>query len=177
MTHRRSLVAIGIVVLAIGLLAPAGAAETTADEALGVAPNGGQPDTTLSVDGDTLTLHPQPGQTVSGTTNLGPGQSVTVRLRSSGSNPFIRSAETTADADGAFSVTFDLSDVEAPATATASVYAGGDQVAGPVEVAIVAEPTATATTTDEPTATPGQPGFGAGIALVGLLVGLLARRR
>lgn len=138
------------------------------------------PDTNLVFESDAVTLHPESGQTVTGTTELEAGWNLTVRLRSSGSSPFIRSTETTVNDDGTFTATFDLSSIEPPANATASVYGGGEQLAGPVDVEIVAAPTDTATpvdTTDTgPTETRGQPGFGAAVAVVAVLLGLLARR-
>lgn len=46
-----------------------------------------------------------------GRTDLAEGTTVSVRLRSTGENPLLRSQPPTVDGDGAFEATFDLSDV------------------------------------------------------------------
>ena len=120
-------------------------------------------------EGDALTLEAAPGITVTGETALDGGQAVTVRLRGTGDNPFLRSTETVVSEDGTFSATFNLSAVDAPANGTARVMAGGETLAGPVDVEVVRQQSATG----------GQPGFGvaAGIAALAVVVLVGWRRR
>lgn len=67
-------------------------------------------------DGDQLTLEPAEGQTVRGETDMDEGTELSVRLRSSGESPFLKSRTTTVDDSGAFEATFDLSDVDGGTT-------------------------------------------------------------
>lgn len=116
-----------------------------------------------------LTLRAAEGQSVSGTTELDAGRPVTVRLRSTGNNPLMLSREATVGEDGRFSAAFNLTGASAPTNATATVYADGEQIAGPKAVEVVAEQSSS----------PGQPGFGVAVAvlaLVGALVVALRRR-
>lgn len=120
------------------------------------------PNASIDRDGATVTLHPRAGQVISGTAELDAGRNVTVRLQSTGGSPFLASTEATVGPDGEFSATFDLSDVDPPANATATVLVDGTRIAGPVEVDVVTRSTTT----------PGQPGFGVGLALLSLLAGV-----
>ena len=63
-------------------------------------------------DGGRLTVHSDPGQVVWARTNLPPGSTVNVRLRSSsGSSPFMKSVETTVDENGTARAVFDFDQV------------------------------------------------------------------
>lgn len=62
-------------------------------------------------EGDRLTLEPAPEQTIHGVTDLENGTALTVRLRSSGEDPFLRSDAATVDGSGAFEASFDVSGV------------------------------------------------------------------
>lgn len=144
------------------------AGEPTSVVTLAVTESPAPPNASIGYDGDAVTLHPTGEQTVSGTTELEAGRNVTVRLRSSGETPFLKSTQATVAEDGSFEATFDLRSVEAPANGTVSVSAGGETLAGPVDAEVVAQ---------EATSTPGMPGFGIGAALTGLaVVALLATR-
>jgi len=71
-------------------------------------PNG----TRIVHDGDTLVLAAGPGQVVRGLTDASPGTGLTVRVQSTDDDhPYLRSATTTVDADGAFRAVFDLSEL------------------------------------------------------------------
>lgn len=122
-----------------------------------------------SFDDGPLTLQPDENQTLSGTTALEAGREVTVRLRSSGDSPFLLSNQVSVEEGGEFSATFDLSDVSAPANATAVVSVDGELVAeAPVGVVEQSESTSSA----------GQPGYGLGISLVTIAgIALVLTRR
>lgn len=122
---------------------------------------------TIEHDGTSRTLHPAPGQVVEGTTSLEPGRNVTVRLRSAGgAEPFLLTRETTVTESGRYAASFDLRDVDVPGNATASVFADGRRIAGPVEVRIV----------ESGTTSPGQNGFGVALGLLATLVAVLVGR-
>lgn len=84
---------------------PSADEETTAD--------GSGPDATVDHEGDTLTLETETGRTIAGSSTLDPGTTVTVMLRGSGEEPFLKNFETTTGEDGTFSVTVDLADLDA----------------------------------------------------------------
>lgn len=136
------------------------------------------PSASIEHDGSAVTLHPQSEQVVSGTVDLEAGRNVSVRLRASGSSPFLQSEEVSVRDDSRFTARFDLSGIDAPANATATVYVGGQQVAGPTDVVIVEErtPTDRQITTEQETQTPGQPGFGLLIATIAVVVAGALRR-
>jgi hypothetical protein len=75
-----------------------------------------------------LELAAESGQVVSGETDLEPGTEVTVRLRSSGENPFLMQERVTIDEDGAFEATFDLSGVEPGSPVDATLRADGEPI-------------------------------------------------
>jgi hypothetical protein len=82
-----------------------------------------------------IELAAESGQTVSGETDLDPGTEVTVRLRSSGENPFLMQEQVTIDEDGSFEATFDLSGVEPGSPVDATLRADGktiDEASGEV---------------------------------------------
>lgn len=76
-------------------------------------------------DGERLTLEPALDQVVRGETDLERGTELSVRLRSTGENPFLRSATATVDDDGAFEATFDMSDVPSGTTFEVVVHREG----------------------------------------------------
>lgn len=79
-------------------------------------------------DGDRLTVEPAAGQTIEGRTDLANGTTVSVRLRSSGENPFLVTRSATVDRSGTFSATFDLSGVPAGTTFRATVHHDGERL-------------------------------------------------
>lgn len=91
----------------------------------------------LAYEGDALTVHSAPNQTVSGTTDLAAETEVVVRLRSSGSaSPFIKQATTTVGKNGEFSVAFNMSDIKPGVEFTVTVVADGETIdEAPGEVA------------------------------------------
>lgn len=76
-------------------------------------------------DGERLTVDPAPDQVVQGETDLERGTELSVRIRSSGENPFLMSATATVDDDGAFEATFDMSDVPPGTTFEVVVHRDG----------------------------------------------------
>jgi surface glycoprotein (TIGR04207 family) len=134
-------------------------------------------------DGNDLTVAPSDNQSISGTTNLAPGSSVNLQVRSSG--VFFKNEDIKVKDDGLFSTMFDFSEygngTVFSATATAT---GADSVS--VDGTLNQnsdEPTTTTTSSDnsdktttssseESTTTSnddGQPGFGVAISVVALL--------
>lgn len=103
----------------VGVYGPLGLADGTADAA--ETPR-------LVYAGERLTLDPAPGQPIRGETDLDAGTELSVRLRSSGENPFLQSATTTVDDDGAIEATFDLTDVEEGTTFDVVVQRNGTRV-------------------------------------------------
>ena len=79
--------------------------------------------------GEQLTLAAAEGQVVRGETTLDAGTSVTVRMRSSGANPFLKSVETTVTEQGTFEATFDMSDVPEGSYFELSVRGNGSGLA------------------------------------------------
>lgn len=116
-----------------------------------------------------MTLDPQSGQTVSGTTGIEAGRTVTERLRSSSDNPFVLSNQVAVGEGGDFGGEFDPSDVSAPAIATAVASVDGETMAqAQVDVAEASGSAGTG----------GQPGSGiahASVAISGIAL-LLSRR-
>lgn len=134
------------------------------------------PNASIDGGGSTITLRPEAGQAIAGTTELAAGRNVTVRLRSSGQSPFLKSQTVEVAADGTFTARFDLSGVSPPANGTATVLVDGEQIAGPADVAIVPPRTSTTGKPTDATTTPGQPGFGVAAAVVALLGGMALGR-
>lgn len=76
-----------------------------------------EPDVPRLIDeGDALVLDAAEGQVVRGVTDLEPGTELTVRLKNTGSSPFLLSNATTVASDGTFEATFDLSKLRENAT-------------------------------------------------------------
>ncbi|MDZ7701337.1 MAG: BGTF surface domain-containing protein [Halobacteriales archaeon] len=129
---------------------------------------GAEPSASLTYEGEALTLYPASEQTVEGTSDLEAGSTIAVRLRSSGSSPFLMSEEATVGDAGQFEASFNLSGVAPGTEATVKLHSNGTELASaPVE--IVEEPS------PSPTETPGQPGFGAAVAVLAVLLGVLVR--
>lgn len=105
---------------------------------------------TIDHEGDRLTLEAAPGQTISGTTTLGPDESVSVRLRSASGSPFLRTIETTTGANGSFEGQVDLHNVDPGATFEITVLHDGTELATDSGIVTACpsncEPTATETT-------------------------------
>lgn len=84
---------------------------------------------TVDIDeGDELELLATENVTVIGTVDAAPGSDVTVRLRASAENPYLKSQAATVDDDGRFEAGFDLSDVETDHEATLSVRVGDEEI-------------------------------------------------
>lgn len=84
--------------------------------------------TTLDYDGEALTLDSAPNQTVGGETELATGSNVTVRLTSTGADPFLRSATATVTEDGRFETEFNTSTVASGTPFEVTVHHDGDRL-------------------------------------------------
>lgn len=118
-TNRRRLLAALLALALVGSLWVVPAAATTQE-------------TTVQYDGDRLTVAAAPNQTVVGTTDLEPGTTLTVRVRSAGDQPFLKSAEATVEESGRFEVVFDFSVVEPGAEFTLTIAETDTEVEGVV---------------------------------------------
>lgn len=112
-----------------------------------------QSGTTIDYEGETLTLNPAAGQTITGTTDIDSGAELSVRLRSSGSNPFLISESATVTDSGTFKATFNLSENPAGTEFTVQVVHDGEELATANGRIVETTVTATATTTDAPRTT------------------------
>jgi hypothetical protein len=146
----RRLVATLAVGLAVGFLTVSGAAALGSGGPAATPAATGAPaatdaqtadGTTIDTENGTLTLDAAPNQTVAGETDLAPGTSLTVRLRSSGnSTPFLRTADATVSDDGTWTASVDLSSVADQPRFTAIVIRDGEELAN-VTGQVVGEPT------------------------------------
>jgi hypothetical protein len=85
-----------------------------------------EPGTHLSHEGDRLTVDAAPDQTIRGTTDVGAGSELTVRVRSTDSaNPFLRQQSAVVRDDGTFAVTMDFGSVETDTTFDIAVRHNG----------------------------------------------------
>lgn len=78
--------------------------------------------------GNVLTLDGAPEQTISGTAKLDEGETIDVRIKSAGENPFLVSEAANVSENGQFEATVDLSHVPANTSFTLSVRHGGEQI-------------------------------------------------
>jgi hypothetical protein len=84
------------------------------------------PGTHIVHEGDRLTVDAAADQTIRGTTDVGAGSELTVRVRSTDSaNPFLRQEPAVVQDDGSFAVTMDFASVEENATFQVSVRHNG----------------------------------------------------
>lgn len=109
----------------------AGAAPAAASTAPGTpaAADATAPNATIDHDGERLNVDQAAGQTISGTTTLEEGSTVTVRVRSSGESPFLHQRVVTVAADGSFEATMDFSDVERGVEFSVSIMHNGSTLA------------------------------------------------
>lgn len=114
----------GVAAASVAAGAPASAADTGSAGAVADAP----PNATIDHSGDRLVVEQAADQRIAGTSNLENGSQVTVRARSSGDSPFLRSAVATVNADGSFATTFDFDSVQVGTEFTVSVYRNGTQI-------------------------------------------------
>jgi hypothetical protein len=128
-------------------------------------------------EGDELVVPPSENATIRGESDLAPGTTLTLRVRSTGDTQprFIRTADDVGiSEDGSFSATFDFRNQSTGGTFEATVVRNGTQLAS-VEGRFDAAAATTETTTSQPL-----PGFGFGVAVAGVaLLGgalVLARR-
>ena len=106
-------------------------------------------------DNDVLQVQSSQNAQVSGTTNIAPGSSVTVRLRNSDSGQaFLKTAKATVQGNGTFSTTIDMSDIDTGTNFTAELRRGGKAIDDDVDGTVV-EQVETSTPSEE-TETPGE---------------------
>lgn len=85
--------------------------------------------------GNVLTLDGAPEQTISGTAKLDEGETIDVRIKSAGENPFLVSEAANVSENGQFEVTVDLSNVDVETVADLTLRYDGTTVGvGSVEV-------------------------------------------
>jgi hypothetical protein len=117
-------VVVGLLITGIVLGASGGTEQST--QALAVADDA----TVFFPTSEMLVLSTATNATVAGRTDVPPGETVTVRIRSTdGPAPFVRQANTTVRENGTFSVTTDLSQVEANVTANVTLHHDGKRLA------------------------------------------------
>jgi hypothetical protein len=140
-TARLCLVVGAAAVLAVVAAGPGTGAATT------------PPNATVDHDGDVLTLEAAHGQTITGTTTLEPGASISLRLRSTGESPFLRTVETTTDENGGFVGQVDLDGVPQGTPFELAVLHDGETLTTQTGVVTTCqrdcEPTATGTETPD----------------------------
>lgn len=84
------------------------------------------PDVTVATDDDELTLRSGPGQVVAGNTTLPAGTELSVRVRSTGGQPFLQTVLTTVDDRGRYRAVFDLTEVSVDTPVSVVVHRSGD---------------------------------------------------
>ncbi|MXR42676.1 PGF-CTERM sorting domain-containing protein [Halobaculum sp. WSA2] len=163
------LVVIGVVLLAVSGLA-------------GVA--AGASDASLSTVNETVRVHAVEDATIEGATDLDAGETVTIRVQSTGdtSPRFFKSADVGVGENGTFVGEFDLADLSSGATFSVSVTHDGSSIAEADGTVVAADVPVTATPTETSTGTRTEtsgPGFGVATAAAALCAGagLAARRR
>lgn len=82
-------------------------------------------DVTFSHDGEVLALPTSSSATVAGEASYGEGVRLTIRLRSTGSSPFLKQTTARVAGDGSFAATFDMSDIEPGTECTATALWNG----------------------------------------------------
>ena len=99
---------------------------------------------------DEVIIRNQAGQTIRGSTNVAPGTKLGLRINSqSDTSPFLTTLNTHVNEDRTFAATGDFSNRGAGINFTVRVRRGGDQIGGPYDGMILAEPTASATFSDQ----------------------------
>lgn len=87
------------------------------------------PNATVDYDGDRLNVEQSAEATISGTTDLAEGSQVTMRVRSSGEQPFLRQQVVNVSADGSFEATMDFSNIERGVEFDVSILYDGERLA------------------------------------------------
>ena len=96
---------------------------------------------------DDLRIQPESASVFSGTASVAPGSELSIRVRNTGDDPFLKTKKVDVASDGTWSATFDLSDVEVGTSFKIQVSRDGTTISDEVEVEAVAD---TATPTAEP---------------------------
>jgi PGF-CTERM protein len=96
---------------------------------------------------DDLRVVPGTATVISGTTTVAPQTEISVRVRNTGDNPFLKTKAIDVAADGTWSATFDLSDVAIGTEFKVVVLRSGAEISDSTDVEAV---TTTATPTAEP---------------------------
>jgi len=97
---------------------------------------------------DDLRIQPEAASVISGTASVAPGTELSVRVRNTGDDPFLKTQTADVTSAGTWSVTFDLSDVDVGTEFSVVVLRAGSEISDEVDVEAVAD---TATPTAEPT--------------------------
>ena len=96
---------------------------------------------------DDLRIQPEAASGISGTASVAPGTELSVRVRNTGDDPFLKTQTADVASDGTWTTTFDLSDVEVGTEFSVVVLRSGTEISDEVDVEAVAD---TATPTAEP---------------------------
>jgi PGF-CTERM protein len=96
---------------------------------------------------DDLRIQPEAASVITGTASVAPGTELSVRVRNTGDNAFLKTQTADVASDGTWSATFDLSDVVVGTEFSVVVLRGGAEISDEVDVEAVAD---TATPTAEP---------------------------
>ena len=96
---------------------------------------------------DDLRIQPEAASVISGTASVAPGTELSVRVRNTGDDPFLKTQTADVASDGTWTTTFDLSDVEVGTEFSVVVLRSGTEISDEVDVEAVAD---TATPTAEP---------------------------
>lgn len=161
------LVVIGVVLVAVSGLA-------------GVA--AGASDASLATTNETVRVHAVEDATIEGTADLDAGETVTIRVQSTGdtSPRFFKSADVSVGENGTFVGEFDLADLSPGATFAVTVTHEGSPIAEVDGTVVAADvpvtPTSTEVRTETRTETTG-PGFGLLTAGTAVAVAITAARR
>ncbi|MFB6118005.1 BGTF surface domain-containing protein [Halosegnis sp.] len=87
------------------------------------------PSVQLDYEGERLTVKPAADQQITGTSALPAGEPLVIRVRNSGTNPFLSSTNTETTATGTFATIVDFADIEPGTTFKITVRYGGRVVA------------------------------------------------
>lgn len=118
------LLALALVTTALAGVATAGVGAASTVGSVGAAASA-QDGTSIDHDGEAVTFQAGPGQAVRGESALPAGTTLSVRVRSAGQNPFLKTAPATVDQDGEFRAVFDFAEVQPEAPFEVVVHHDG----------------------------------------------------
>lgn len=123
--NRRTVALVALAVAAVGVAAVAAYGPLDLSDDEGTADAAEPP--RFVHEGEQLTVEPAEGQTIRGETELDAGTELQIRLRSTGENPFLKSATATVEDDGTFEATYDMSGIDDGTTFDVVVHRDGER--------------------------------------------------